>query len=319
MSEPTISVAVRPNRFRHFVLTTTGVIGLALAAYLPFALQQGTFALPIGSISQTVQPTSGLVVKPKPAQHGATAWTYDFTNRPDGRLSRLDWNFETGSQAADYNGEAQAYTSNTQNVRIQDGTLIIEAKPQSQDGKQYTSGRVNTLSKFDFTYGTLEVDMKLPSGVGTWPAAWLLPADNKYKLADYAIPSSNPYAWALNGEIDFAEAVGYIPGQNIPAIHSYNEVQRAPTYTPGYVPTSTSEFHRYGVIKTPDSITFTIDGVPYNTRHKTSDNPLEWPYDQPYYLILDLAIGGKWAGAHGIDDTSAPWRLQVKDISYKPL
>lgn len=319
MNQQPVETTPCPNRVRQTILTIGGVVGLAFAAYLPFALQRGAFALPIGSASVAAQPSAKLKVTPKPAQHGATTWTYDFTKRPNGVLSRLDWNFESGTDVSNYNGEAQAYTSNTQNVRIEAGKLIIEAKPQNLDGKQYTSARINTQGKFDFTYGTLEVDMKLPTGNGTWPAAWLLPANPKYQANTYGITATSPYAWALNGEIDFEESVGYIPGQNIPAIHSFNEVQRASTYSPGIVPTSATDFHRYGVIKTPDSITFTIDGVPYNSRHKTSNDPREWPYDQPYYLILDLALGGSWAGAHGIDNSTAPWQLQVKSISYKPL
>jgi beta-glucanase (GH16 family) len=80
-----------------------------------------------------------------------------------------------------------------------------------------------------------------------------------------------------------------------------------------------SGFHRYGIIKTPNKITFTIDGKPYASRSKKSNSPLDWPYNQPYYLILNLAIGGKWAGANGIDNASAPWLMQVKSISYRPL
>jgi beta-glucanase (GH16 family) len=79
------------------------------------------------------------------------------------------------------------------------------------------------------------------------------------------------------------------------------------------------QFHRFGVIKTPNKITFTLDGKPYTSRTKNSDNPLDWPYNQPYYLIINLAIGGNWAGANGIDVSSAPWQLKIKSLSYTPL
>jgi beta-glucanase (GH16 family) len=298
---------------------------ISVAIYVPISLQQGSLLAPFHdtAIKQASKPVttaaSAQLAKLPVAQHGATAWDYSFANKADGPLSNKDWNFTTGTTIADYNNEAQAYTSRTSNVRVSNGTLVIEAKPDNIDGKAYSSARVDTKGKFDFTYGTLEVDMKLPAGDGTWPAAWLLPADNKYSPSSYGIANSDPFAWALNGEIDFAEAIGSIPGQNIPAIHSYNEVQQAPTYTPAYVPDSAAAFHEYGVIKTPTSITFTIDGVPYASRQKTSSNPLDWPYDQPYYVILDLAIGGNWAGSKGIDTTSAPWQLQIKSLSYKPL
>jgi beta-glucanase (GH16 family) len=264
------------------------------------------------SASQPEQPSSR-------AYDGSGAWSYDFSDLPDGPLPARDWNFVTGTKAASYNQEAEAYTSRPSNVRVQDGNLIIEARKEKMYGKDYTSARVNTKGLFAFTYGTLEVTMKKPKGVGTWPAAWLMPRDKIYHPKKFGIKPSDPYAWALNGEIDFAESIGSIPGQNIPATHSYNSVQRRATYTPGFVANPYTEFHRYGVVKTPDKITFTIDGAPFASRAKTNDSPLEWPFNQPYYLILSLAVGGNWAGDNGIDAASAPWQLAIKSISYKPL
>jgi beta-glucanase (GH16 family) len=269
---------------------------------------------PDGTVQMQAKRTTSTV-----HHNPSVSWNYNFASRPDGPLPKRDWNFETGTTVAGYNGELQTYTDSTRNIRVQNGTLILEALKQAKDGRQYTSARVNTYGAFDFTYGTLEVTMKVPRGNGTWPAAWMLPVNNRYKPAEYGINRNDPYAWALNGEVDFAESVGSIPGQVIPAIHSYYEVQRPPTYTPGFVPDSADTFHRYGVIKTPTDITFTLDGVPYATRHKNSNNPLEWPYDQPYYLIINLAIGGNWAGDKGVDDSTAPWQLQIKSINYQPL
>lgn len=246
-------------------------------------------------------------------------WTYDFSNLPSGRLPATFWKFEEGTHVADYNHEAQAYTARMENVRIRDGVLQIEARKEALHGRQYTSARVNTLGSFSFTYGTIEVDMKLPRGKGTWPAAWLMPRDNIYNPDNYGISQTDPYRWAMNGEIDFAEAIGSIPGENIPAAHSINRLRSGTVYTPAKVSDPYTTYHRYGLIKTSDSLTYTIDGKPYASRVKTSDSPLDWPYNQPYYLILNLAIGGKWAGAQGIDDSSAPWLLQVRSISYKPF
>jgi beta-glucanase (GH16 family) len=247
------------------------------------------------------------------------AWSYNFSDYPEGALPSKDWRFETGTAVADYHHELQSYTSSTSNVRIEGGVLVIEARQKNLNGRQFTSGRISTLDNFSFTYGSLEVDMMLPEGTGTWPAAWLMPRDNVYKKEMFGLAQDDKLAWALNGEIDFGEAIGSLPGQNIPAAHSYNELHQAPTYTPAYVPNPYTQYHRYGVIKTPDKITFTLDGKPYATRQKTSDSPLDWPFNQPYYLILNLAIGGDWAGDEGVDISFAPWRLQVKSISYKPL
>jgi beta-glucanase (GH16 family) len=264
----------------------------------------------------TPQARAASVNKNDPA---TSAWAYDFTGRPDGALSATDWVFEEGVKTAAYHNELQAYTSRTSNARIEHGLLIIEARQEALYGKQYTSARINTMDKFSFTYGTLEVDMMLPKGRGTWPAAWLMPRKNKYSAGAYGIANNDKLAWAMNGEIDFVEALGSLPGQNMPSAHSYNELHQKPTYTPAFISDSDTAFHRYGIVKTPESITFTLDGQPYASRHKTSDNPLDWPYDQPYYLIVNLAVGGDWAGQDGVDNSSAPWQLKVRTISYKPL
>lgn len=270
-------------------------------------------------VGVTTKPAVKTPAVPSEATLAANGWIYDFKNIKDGTLPSSSWNIESGNTISDYNAEAQTYTSRTDNVRVEDGTLVIEAKPENINGKTYSSAMINTKDKFSFTYGTIEVTMKTPAGNGTWPAAWLLPEKNIYNAADYGINTSDPFAWAINGEIDFAESIGSIPNQNIPAAHSYNQLQTGTIYTPATVPNQSTEFHTYGVIKTPTSLTFTLDGVAYATRTKTSTNAASWPYDQPYYLIINLAIGGSWAGAQGIDDTSAPWLLQVQSIHYTPL
>lgn len=246
-------------------------------------------------------------------------WTHNFADMPNGLLSRTDWNFETGTTLSDYNDEAQAYTPRLENVHIQDGVLVIEARRENMYDRNYTSARINTLGKFSFTYGTLEVDAMLPSGNGTWPAVWLMPRDNIYNPDDYEIDISDKYRWALNGEIDFVESVGRLPGQNIPAAHSFNQLHTSVIYTPAYIDDPYTSYHRYGVIKTPDSITYTLDGVPYASHLKESSSPLDWPFNQPYYLIMNLAIGGNWAGADGIDDSSAPWQMKIKSLTYTPM
>jgi beta-glucanase (GH16 family) len=269
--------------------------------------------------ASTGTPAATAAVDRMPAN--GQAWTYNFSDFADGALPGTDWNFEEGTKVSNYNGEDQAYTARTGNVRIENGVLVIEAKPESMYGKKYTSARINTLDKFDFDYGTIEAEMMLPAGAGTWPAAWLMPSVDKfYDPRDFGIDPLDKYAWAVNGEIDFAEAIGRTPGVNIPAAHTYNSRKSgAVTYTPGSVPNAYSQYHRYGVTKTPNSITFTIDGVPYASRVRTGDSVLDWPFNQRYYLILNLAIGGSWAGAAGIDDASAPWQLKIKSLSYRPL
>jgi len=246
-------------------------------------------------------------------------WTYDFSKVPSGTIDTRIFNIENGPRTANYNNELETYTTNTENVRVQDDALVLEAKPQSKDGKNYTSGRIDTSGSFDFLYGTLEVSARLPRGAGTWPAAWLMPSDPRYKAIDFPSATDQNRLYTLNGELDFLESVGYIQGLNIPAAHSYNSLGQPAQYTPAFTANPYDEYHTYGIIKTPDLIEFTLDGNVYATRTKTSNSPLSWPFNQSYYLILNLSIGGTWAGREGVDDSSAPWMYMIKSITYTPL
>lgn len=246
-------------------------------------------------------------------------WKYTFDAKKSSSLDLSLWTIENGNQTADYNDELQTYTSRSENVRIERDALVIQAHIEDLNGKKYTSARINTKESFGFTYGTLEVEMKLPRGTGTWPAAWLMPQTPKYSPAELGVLGTKN-EWALNGEIDFMEAVGYIPGEIIPAVHSYNSLAGTTLYTPGYVTDPYTTYHRYGVIKTPTKISFTIDGKVYASREKNSNTAYDWPYDQPYYLILNLAMGGSWGGEKGVDNLSAnSWTMYVRSIDYKPL
>ncbi len=304
---------VQPKRRTNNFFVAAIFAAAILAGYI---VTVGTVSGKSG-VTPVVAAAPAIAPAPNESDPATKNWTYNFGDQADGALPAEDWQFEIGPGVASYHDELQTYTANTSNVRIQDGVLIIEARKETLDDKTYTSGRIHTLGDFSFTYGTLEIDMMLPQGKGSWPAAWLMPRDNRYAPETFGISKDDKLAWALNGEIDVMEAIGRLPGQNLPTIHSYNELQRQPTYTPAFVKNPYTQYHKYGIIKTPTKITFTLDGVPYASREKTTDNPLDWPFDQPYYLILNLAVGGTWAGTDGIDDASFPWQLKVKSITYR--
>jgi beta-glucanase (GH16 family) len=314
-----ITVPKHVNRFSGILLTLAVLLFAVYSNLLISYLRSTKINLSFQQTKTQTESAQFTHAKTNSGKYSPSGWTYDFSKLPNGPLSPRDWNFESGPSSGNFNTEAETYTARQKNVRIENGALIIEALKESRGGRPYTSARINTKHKFDFKYGTLNVNMKVPRGAGTWPAAWLLPSTNKYKASDYRIASNDPYKWALNGEIDFAESIGSVPGVNLPAAHSYKELQRAPTITPSEVSDPFDEYHTYGVIKQPGRVTFTLDGVPYASRIQTDQNPLEWPYEQSYYLIINLAIGGNWAGASGIDDSMAPWRMQIRSITYRPL
>lgn len=255
-------------------------------------------------------------------------WQYDFEKMPDGPLPTEDWNFTVGTEASDYNSEAQAYTDIERNVRIEDGALVIEALGEPYGNRGYTSGRVDTKGKFEFTYGKLEVAMKLPTGAGTWPAAWMMPSTLWYKPENYgADPATR--GWPFNGEIDIMEAIGTEPETVFASVHTFNRnhaVSDPITEPHTTVPAPHEDFHVYGVEWLPDSIVFTVDGNAFHSYEKPSDDPRDWPFNQPYYLILNLAMGGTFGGQredlyppYGIDDSSMPWKLLVKSVRHFPL
>lgn len=285
-----------------------------------------SFAFQVGFLTDVTNSASNIVINKTMAINSPTRtvidttkpWVYNFSAQPDGVINTKIFNVENGSTKANYNNELETFTDRTDNVRIENGVLVIEAHPESRDNKAYTSGRIDTNGSFSFLYGTLEVEAKLPRGVGTWPAAWLMPSNPRYQASDFSTATDQIRLYSLNGELDFLESVGYLPGQNVPASHSYNSLARTAIYTPGFIANPYDVYHRYGIVKTAKSVQYTIDGKAYAQREMTNDSPLEWPFDQPYYLILNLSLGGPWAGKNGVDDASAPWKYTIKSITYTP-
>ena len=257
-------------------------------------------------------------------------WSQDFSSMPDGPLSSSVWSYNLGNGGPDVpgwgNDEDEYYTSNLNNVRISGGQLIIEALQQADNGFDYTSARIVSTPSLNFTYGKLDIVAKLPSGVGTWPALWLLPSGSPYALTTPA-GEADPNNWLRDGEIDMLEATGSIPGQITSSAQSYD-------YYPdhnermgvSYVGNDTTSFHDYELQWTPTSLEFLVDGVVYHTVDKglTNDTNI-WPYNEPYYLILNIAMGGTEGGTEvqqyppdGIDNSSGPWQMDVKSIDYYP-
>lgn len=256
-------------------------------------------------------------------------WEHDFSTMPDGQPTRDDWNFTEGTEVPGYNQEAQAYVDWQDTVRIENGLLVIEARKIEHLGQDYVSSRIDTDGIFDFTYGKVEVEMRLPSGAGTWPAAWLMPSRNLIDPTQYGLQPEQK--WPLNGEIDIIEAIGAQPDKIFGNAHTFNSLPQDGRSTDTEihhtdVPTLDTNFHTYAVEWLPDSLTFTVDGNEYYKLQKTSDDPRDWPFDQPYHLILNLAMGGTWGGEardsfppHGVDDASGPWQMQVKAVRHFPL
>lgn len=209
-------------------------------------------------------------------------WDDEFSGTAGSRPSSARWEIETGPRK----GTLQQYTPNTGNVRLNGhGDLVITARRAASGG--YTSGAIQTAGKFQTEYGRLEARIKLPSGPGLWPAFWAVGGD------------FNRVGWPRSGEIDVMENYGSDPYKITGSIHGpWNRPDAYAIHSDKISPVALAgAFHVYGVIWGPNRITFTLDGTPYATvTPKSLSGSDQWVFNKPFYLILDLAVGGQYSG-----------------------
>lgn len=243
-------------------------------------------------------------------------WSEEFADHQDGHLPDNVWNFDIGDGSAVGltgwgNHELEYYTKDAVSV---DGNLIIKAQRLDDQTDlncyygpaQWTSGKIHTARKVGFQYGHLEIRAKMPTGVGTWPALWLL-GDN---LLDGV-------TWPHCGEIDILENTGAHPFQVQGTIHGDGYFgENGLTKIVQWSQPLADDFHSYGISWDSKSIEWFFDGVSYNKISK-SDPRLDgkpWPFDQEFYLIINLAIGGWFAGE--VDPQLQSAELIVESIKY---
>ncbi len=257
-----------------------------------FALQTVTLG---ASDHRTDQPIAAPKRKP------------DFADEFGGmRVDPAKWRFDTSRNREGWpNHEKQYYGPD--NARVTGGALVIEARretPRHPDsgGQDYTSAKL--ISRRAMGYGFYEIRAKLPCGRGTWPAIWLLPDKGE---------------WPAMGEIDIMEMVGWNPNIVHATLHSaaYNHLKGTQRGAEHPLPTACTAFHRYQLEWRPDAILIGVDGRAY--MRVLNDRPGDaaaWPYDKPFQMILNLAMGGDWGGAKGIDDAALPQRMAIDYVRY---
>jgi beta-glucanase (GH16 family) len=226
------------------------------------------------------------------------------------------WTFDIGNGRGGWgNNELEYYTSRTQNVYVADGVLHMVARKEPYMGHRYTSAKLKTRGLFSQKYGRFEFYARLPQGQGYWPALWLLPANAVYG------------SWAASGEIDVMENKGGDPGKILGTIHyggayPHNVHSHGPHFN---FPAgdSAKNFHLYAVEWTTNSISWSVDNHVYETQTNwwsssssgdpSDHNPYPAPFDQPFYIIMNLAVGGQFGG--NPDDTTVfPAEMQVKYV-----
>ena len=256
----------------------------------------------------TAEETPPSSEPPSPPAAWSLVWADEFDDA--GLPDSTKWTYDVGGHGWG-NNELQYYTERRpENARVEGGHLVITARQEDWDDNDYTSARL--VSKQDWTYGRFEVRAQLPSGRGTWPAIWMLPTNDTYG-DDY---------WPDNGEIDIMEHVGYDEGVIHGTIHTkaFNHIEGTDKGSSRTIPTATSEFHTYALEWTPGEIRVSVDGQTYFTfQNREQYGWQEWPFDQPFHLLLNVAVGGTWGGAEGIDDSVFPERMVLDYVRvYKP-
>ncbi|OMP32440.1 family 16 glycosylhydrolase [Mangrovimonas sp. DI 80] len=206
---------------------------------------------------------------------------FDVNGAPD--TSKWGYNIGTG-QSGWGNNESQYYTDRADNAIVENGVLKIIAKRENYQGSEFTSARLLTKDKFEFTHGKVEIRAKLPEGGGTWPALWLLGAN------------IDGVGWPACGETDIMEHVGNNQGYIQSAIHTPSSFGNTSNLGGQQVANVSSEFHTYELEWTSEKMVFSVDGNVHYTYQPSNKNDQTWPFDLDQFIIMNVAMGGNLGG-----------------------
>ena len=262
-------------------------------------------------LSAAAAVLASLLVNPLAAQNVdrpaacELAWADEFEY--EGLPDSTKWRYDVGGHGWG-NDELQYYTeARAKNARVEDGKLIIESHREAYEGRDYTSARL--LTRPEWLYGRFEASAKLPTGRGTWPAIWMLP-----NLSEHG-------GWPMGWEIDVMEHVGFDPDVVHATVHTeaYNHTRGTQVGRQITVPTARTDFNVYAVEWTPEEIRGYVNDEHYFTfENETLDNPgagaEEWPFDHPFHMLFNIAVGGGWGGQQGVDPDIWPQRMEVEYV-----
>ncbi len=237
-------------------------------------------------------------LRPEPASPWLLVWSDEF----DGdSINAENWTYDIGGTGWG-NAELQYYTDRPENARLEDGELVIEARWEEEriQGREYTSARLKTQGLQTWTYGRIEARMQIPTGQGIWPAFWMLGED------------ITTVSWPGCGEIDIMENIGSQPKIVHGTVHGpgysgANGVGNSYPHPEGAA--FADDFHVYAVEWEPEEIRWYVDDEHYGTV-TVDDVPGEWVYDHPFFIILNVAVGGHWPG-YPDETTVFPQQLRI--------
>lgn len=261
-------------------------------------------------------------IKKSPIKKGySLVWSDEFNYK--GKPDHTKWGYDYGFIA---NEEEQYYTDSLKNARVEGGKLIIETHKETIINKdygnpeflkkswkkyaaerktaKYTAARLTTKDLASWKYGRFEIKAKLPEGVGLWPAIWML-GENKTEVG-----------WPEAGEIDIMEHVGFNNDTIFGTVHTkaYNHNKKTEQGRSIFIDKPYDDFQVFALEWTPEKMDFILNDTIYNTFKNEHKTTAEWPFDQPFYLILNVAVGGMLGGQKGIDDSVFPQQMVVEYV-----
>lgn len=252
--------------------------------------------VPLGLLLCSAWIASAQSANPAARHKHQLVWSdeFDYTGQPD----PSKWEFETDTGGWG-NGEAEHYSSELDNARVEDGHLVIEARRESGHTYMYSSARLH--SRQSFLYGHLEVRAKVPTGLGTWPAIWMMPVQQTY----------GDGLWPDNGEIDLMEHVGRAPGVYLANFYTKNFNWMLHTGKSEYFfPLNHFEddYHIFALDWDSEEIALSVDGLLINVFKNPHTDWQDWPFNKEFHVILNLALGG-FGG--DIDDSVFPQQFLI--------
>ena len=276
---------MKPN---HYSLTDTDLKTKTkyqkLTPLLLLMLFFASCSVPSTATPTSVPPTPTMTPEPTP-EWERPGWTLIWQDEFEAaELDPEKWVMEIGGHGWG-NNEYQFYTDRPENVRLEDGQLVIEARDEFFIRRNYTSGRIKTQGLFTFTYGRIEARMKLPYGQGIWPAFWML-GDNV-----------DEDGWPLCGEIDIMEHIGREPRRVYGTVHGpgYSGSSGIGHFTTFPENSLYDEFHTFAIEWEPDEIRWFVDDEQFFQLTADQVNN-EWVFDHPFFILINMAVGGYWPG-----------------------
>jgi beta-glucanase (GH16 family) len=242
-----------------------------------------------------LSPTHQASAAVAPAALGPLVWSDDFNGAAGGAPDGSKWVHDTGGSGWG-NNELEYYTTSTSNASMDgSGHLVITARRENPAGYgcwygscTYTSARLTTSGKFSQQYGHIEASIKMPRGQGIWPAFWALGTN------------IGSVGWPNSGEIDIMETIGSQTGTNHGSLHGPGYSGGSPltgTYTLPNGQSLADAFHTYAVDWSPNAVSFSVDGNVYETHTSAETNGNPWAFNHPFFLLLNVAVGGNWPGS----------------------